>query len=163
MSALVAGVGNIFHGDDAFGVEVANRLAACPPPGDVHVADFGIRGLHLAYELLNGYDTLILVDATQRGGAPGTLYVLDIDPDAAPEPDAAGPGALMNGHDLTPETVFALLRSLGGRVDTVRVVGCEPDRVDDHIGLSAPVATAVDEAVRVVWDLATANQPEGQT
>jgi len=143
---LVAGIGNIFLGDDGFGVEVAQRLAGEAFPAGVRVVDFGIRGLHLAHELLNDYDTAILVDAAPRGGTPGTLYV--IEPDPAPTPDAP-----FDAHALNPEAVLAAVKALGGEVGRVLVVGCEPATVEEGIGLSAPVARAVDEALRVVRDL----------
>ncbi|QBI53553.1 hydrogenase maturation protease [Streptomonospora litoralis] len=158
---LVAGVGNIFLGDDAFGVEVARRLAEEPLPEGVRVEDFGIRGVHLAYELLNGYDALILLDAAPRGGEAGTVYVIDADLDAAATPEGprggapVAPGALLDAHDLSPDAVLALLKSLGGEVGRIHVVGCEPERVTEHMGLSAAVAGAVDEAVRAVRSLLT--------
>lgn len=142
---LVAGVGNIFLGDDGFGVEVVRRLADQPVPEGVRVADYGIRGVHLAYELLNDYDELILVDTVQRGEPPGTLYVL--------APDAPGESPLMDAHDMTPEAVLAVLQSLGGRLSRVVVVGCEPADVEEGMGLSSPVAGALDEAVRLVREL----------
>ncbi len=144
---LVAGVGNIFLGDDGFGCEVARRLAGQPCPAGVRVADFGIRGLHLAYELLDDYATAILVDAAPRGGAPGTLYVIE------PEPFSGGAGAPLDAHGFDPVAVLAMVTALGGQVGRVLVVGCEPATVEEGIGLSPPVAAAVDEAVRVVRDL----------
>ena len=138
---LVAGAGNIFLGDDGFGVEVATRLAREPLPDGVHVEDFGIRGVHLAYTLLDGYDALILVDATPRGGEPGTVYVIRADLDAADRP-----AEVMDAHDLAPEAVLALLDRLGGHLDACYVVGCEPAGTEG-IGLSVPVAAAVDTAV----------------
>ncbi|MFD0775149.1 hydrogenase maturation protease [Streptomonospora algeriensis] len=154
---LVAGVGNVFLGDDAFGVEVARRLAEQPLPAGVRVEDFGIRGVHLAYELLNGYDALILVDAAPRGGEAGTVYVIEADLDSAAAADAqqhpAAPGALLDAHDLSPDAVLALLKSLGGEVGRIHVVGCEPERVAEHMGLSEPVSDAVEEAVRAVRSL----------
>jgi hydrogenase maturation protease len=161
-SVLVAGVGNIFLGDDGFGVEVARRLSAELLPANVRVADYGIRGIHLAYQLLDGYDTLILVDAVSRGEPPGTLFVI--------EPDLTGPASgdpLMDAHDLDPASVLRLVRHLGGRLDRVFVVGCEPQRTEECIGLSAPVERAVDEAARMVrklvddsWQTKTASQGE---
>ncbi|MGH2534863.1 MAG: hydrogenase maturation protease [Thermomicrobiales bacterium] len=144
---LVAGVGNIFLGDDGFGVEVARRLAAEPFPDWVRVADFGIRGVHLAYELLDGYETAILVDATPRGGQPGTIYVIEPDMESVPT------GTLLDAHSLEPDAVFGMLKALGGGTGRLLVVGCEPADVDDRIGLSEPVERAVDEAVRVVREL----------
>ncbi|HEY0357368.1 MAG TPA: hydrogenase maturation protease [Mycobacteriales bacterium] len=150
---LVAGVGNVFLGDDGFGVEVANRLQGVPMPAGVKVADFGIRGIHLAYELLDGYDALILIDAVPRGEEPGSLYVIEPDLDAI-TPAGVGGGPVMDAHGMNPEAVLALLAALGGRVDHVRVLGCEPADVSEQMGLSAPVAGAVDEAVRQVRRLA---------
>lgn len=153
---LVAGIGNVFLGDDGFGVETVRRLAepglALPP--HVEVADIGVRGVHLAYQLLDGYDTLVLVDATARGGPPGTLYLIE-----APEPGSVAPqGAVLDGHQMSPDTVLALLATLcEGTGSTpprhIWVVGCEPARLDEGIGLSAPVAAAVPEAVRMVLEL----------
>lgn len=145
---LVAGVGNIFLGDDAFGVEVARRLLARPQPQGVRVADFGIRGLDLTYALLDGYEAVVILDAAPRGGSPGTLYV--IEPDA---PAGAGPVAV-EGHNLDPARVLALAAALGARVRRLLVVGCEPDRCEDFAdGLSVPVRAAVDEAVGLVESL----------
>jgi hydrogenase maturation protease len=142
-STLVAGVGNIFFGDDGFGVEVARRLQSVELPAGVRVADFGIRGVHLAYQLLDGYDTLILVDAIARGEAPGTVSLI--------EPQAGGTAdASMDAHGMDPAAVLALVRQLGGRLDRVLVVGCEPAEICERMGLSEPVARAVDEAARLV-------------
>src|SRR5262249_15201119 len=111
---LVAGVGNIFLGDDAFGVEVARRLARRPLPPEVRVVDFGIRGLDLTYALLDGYETVVLVDAAPRGGPPGTLYVLEPEPG---EPPAGEAGPLFEMHSLDPVKVLRLAAALGGRVE----------------------------------------------
>ncbi|MCW2885936.1 MAG: hybD [Streptosporangiaceae bacterium] len=146
MRAMVAGVGNVFLGDDGFGVEAVRRLAASPLPEGVTAGDYGIRGVHLAYELLNGYDLLILIDAVQRGGEPGTVYVID---PGAP----TGEPAPMDAHDLNPESVLASLQSLGGSVPRVLVVGCEPADVSEGMGLSEPVARALDDTVRTVREL----------
>jgi hydrogenase maturation protease len=148
---LVAGVGNVFLGDDGFGVEVVRRLAQEPQPGGVRVADFGIRGLHLAYELLDGYDTTILVDATPRGGAPGDVYVVEVDAADHPPPPTTDElverGAVLDAHGMTPAEVLALLGMLGGTPGRVLVVGCEPAAVRPEMGLSEPVAAAVDVAL----------------
>jgi hydrogenase maturation protease len=158
---LVAGVGNIFLGDDGFGVALADRLAEAGLPAGVQVADYGISGVHLAYELLRGYDATILLDATPRGEPPGTLTVLEVrpedlpdpsDPDPDPDPDPAG-GALVDGHRLQPDQVLALLRVMGGDPGRVLVVGCEPAETDYRIGLSEPVAAAVEEALPMVREL----------
>jgi hydrogenase maturation protease len=151
--ALVAGCGNVFLGDDGFGVEVARRLAGEPLPDWVEVADIGIRGVHLAYELLDGYDLTILVDATPRGGEPGSLYVIEPDPAAQAAVAPAGAGVAMDAHGMEPETVLALVGTLGGTLGRVLVVGCEPADVSERMGLSARVAAAVDPAARMVREL----------
>jgi hydrogenase maturation protease len=156
---LVAGVGNIFLGDDGFGVEVANRLASEGLPDWVRVADYGISGMHLAYDLAEGFETTILVDATPRGGDPGTVYVMELDPAApsaaaAPEPGRGIP--LLDGHGMQPDVVFGMLNVLGAEAGRVLLVGCEPASIDERIGLSKPVTAAVDEAVRIVLDLVRA-------
>lgn len=157
---LVAGVGNVFLGDDGFGVEVARRLAAEPLPAWAQVADYGIRGVHLAFELLDGYDAAILVDATPRGGPPGTLYVLELD---QPGDAAAGDGApLVDAHGMEPGAALGLLGALGGSPARLFLVGCEPSEVGERMGLSEPVARAVDDAVRAVRDLLEELHPEGQ-
>lgn len=146
MKILVAGVGNVLLGDDGFGVEVAQRLAVRPLPDGVRVVDFGIRGMDLAYALLAGFDAAIVVDAVSRGGAPGTLYVLE--PRVGPEHEG-GPDT----HAMHPARVLALAGAMGGAVATMRLVGCEPGPIDlDELsmGLSAPVAAAVEPAVALV-------------
>jgi hydrogenase maturation protease len=149
---LVAGVGNIFFGDDGFGVEVVRQLAGDTPPPDVRIADFGIRGVHLAYELLEGYDTLVLIDAISRGDPPGTVSILEAP--AHPEADG-GDGVLeaMDAHGMQPAAVLAMLSDLGGAVDRVLVVGCEPESLEDGIGLSEPVTAALPAAVDAVREL----------
>jgi hydrogenase maturation protease len=144
---LVAGVGNIFFGDDGFGVEVARRLAECELPDQVTVADYGISGMHLAYDLSNGYDRAILIDATPRGGTPGTVYVLE------PGQPAEADGALFDAHGMQPDVVLGMLGMLGGNTGRMLIVGCEPANAGPGIGLSAPVAAAVDDAVRKVLEL----------
>ena len=159
---LVAGVGNIFLGDDGFGVEVASRLSTAELPDWVRVADYGIRGMHLAYDLASGYDSAILIDATPRGGEPGTIYV--IEPERPPAPasgtaDASDCAAAVSGsplfdaHGMQPDVVLGVLDMLGAEAGPLLVVGCEPASVDYGIGLSEPVAAAVDEAVAVIMDL----------
>jgi len=150
MTALVAGLGNVFCGDDGFGVAVVEELTGRSLPAGVEVRDFGIRGIHLAYQLLEPYDLVVLVDTVQRGGAPGSLYVIEAEP--APEP---GPEVSMDAHDLGPDAVLSLVPRLGGTVGTVRVVGCEPAGVDAGIGLSPAVRDAVGTAVQLVIDLVT--------
>ncbi|MFF8913167.1 hydrogenase maturation protease [Streptomyces sp. NPDC015032] len=153
-TTLVAGVGNIFLGDDGFGVETVRRLASVPLPGHVEAVDIGVRGVHLAYQLLDGYDTLVLIDATERGGDPGTLYLIEADRPGRIEPQEA----LLDGHRMSPDTVLTLLETLCAGTGCVPpgrtlVVGCEPARVEEGIGLSDPVAAAVPEAVNLVLRL----------
>jgi hydrogenase maturation protease len=148
---LVAGIGNIFFGDDAFGSEVARRLACRPVPKHVHVADFGIRCLDLVYALLDGFDAVILIDATPRGGAPGTLYT--IEPDLV---ELGSTNAEMEAHSMDPMRVLAMAQSMGANLKNVRIVGCEPAKLeheDGYIGLSPEVGAAVDEAIRIIESL----------
>jgi hydrogenase maturation protease len=151
---LVAGIGNIFLGDDAFGVEVAQRLAWRDLPDYVRVVDYGIRGLDLAYALLDDYDLAILVDATGRGGDPGTLYVIEPELGAA---DAGRPQPLVEAHGMHPMRVLDLVAAMGGRPKRVLIVGCEPETLGDEfegaMGLSAPVQTAVAGAIALVESL----------
>jgi hydrogenase maturation protease len=137
---LVAGIGNIFLGDDGFGPEVLRAVVSAPLPDGVHAVDYGIRGMHLAYDLLGGWDALVLVDAVPDHGRPGEIRVFEVDPDdsgAAPQLDA---------HDMDPGSVFASLAALGGRLPRTFVVGCQAECVDQGIGLSGRVASAVDAA-----------------
>jgi hydrogenase maturation protease len=143
---LVAGVGNIFYGDDGFGPEVARALAADPIEG-VTIADFGIRTLHLAYELLAGYDRAFLIDAVPRGGLPGTLYVL--------EPEIRDTGAAPDAHRMDLESVFALVRTIGGDPPPITIVGCEPSQAQEEIELTKPVREAVRPAVELIRRLVT--------
>jgi hydrogenase maturation protease len=152
---LIAGVGNIFLGDDGFGVEVAKRLAGLDLPDWVQIADYGISGMHLAYDLANGYDTAILVDTAQRGGEPGTLTVIDTSEERQQD-ESAGPLAesrLFDAHGMQPDVVLGMLDMLGAGSARILVVGCEPASLDYGMELSEPVAKAVGEAVRVVLDL----------
>ncbi|HYV36397.1 MAG TPA: hydrogenase maturation protease [Gemmataceae bacterium] len=151
---LIAGVGNIFFGDDGFGVEVAQRLAERPLSEGVRVVDFGIRGLDLAYALLDGYDAAILVDAVARGGAPGKLYVLELD--AAQDALNDKAGLLIEPHTLDPARVLALVKSLGGNVGRMLLVGCQPqppDPDDLRMELSEPVRAAVQESLDLIESL----------
>ncbi len=158
---LIAGIGNVFLGDDGFGVETLRALSAHPLPPGVEAVDFGVRGVHLAYQLLDGYDTVVLVDATARGGAPGTLYLIEVG-----EEDVGAPpgGAALDGHDMSPATVLALLDTLcaGTGAEAPRrvlVLGCEPACVEEGIGLSSSVADAVPRAVRALLDLLGQEEP----
>jgi len=137
----VAGIGNIFFGDDGFGPAVARALAADDFPG-VKIEDYGIRGLHLAYELASGYDRAFLIDAVPGGAAPGTLYLVDPgSPEHETVPDA---------HRMDLENVFGFLRVIGGEAPPITLVGCEPAQTDDGIGLSQPVSDAVGPAAELV-------------
>lgn len=142
---LVAGVGNIFLRDDGFGSEVARRLAGHELPDGARVVDYGIGGIHLAYDLLGDVDLLILVDTVSHGVAPGTVSLVQVEPD-----DAAG---TVDSHAMDPATVFASLRGLGGTPPPAIVVGCEPADVSEGLGLSAPVAAAVDPTITQVLSL----------
>ena len=150
---LIAGVGNIFLGDDAFGVEVVQRLARRPAPEGVRVVDFGIRGLDLTYALLDGYETVVLVDATPRGGRPGALYVIEPDVGAV----SGDAGVLIEGHNMDPVKVLRLAAAMGAHVDRLILVGCEPtpmDEADDmRMEMSELVRAAVDEAVLLIESL----------
>jgi hydrogenase maturation protease len=144
---LVAGVGNVFLRDDAFGVEVARLLGERPHPPGVQIRDYGIRGVHLVYELLDGYDLFVLVDAAPRGEAPGTVTVLEVDlPGADAQP-------VIDAHGLTPDAIFGLLSSLGGHPGRSLVVACEPAETDAGMGLSDPVRAALPHAVRAVEEI----------
>ena len=151
MKLLVAGIGNIFLGDDAFGVEVVKRLAEHSLPADVTVVDFGIRAYDLAYALMEDWDLVILVDALPRGAEPGTLYTLE-----AELPEGEAPSTL-DAHSMNPVAVLQLVRALGGRWGRLLVVGCEPATIEPdeqgHMGLSEPVSAAVEKAIRVVEHL----------
>ncbi len=146
MTVLVAGVGNVFLGDDGFGVEVARRLLSEPLPPRVEVADFGIRGIHLAYRLLEPVSLLVVADAIRRGNAPGTLYVV------APEVDALEAGAA-DAHGFDLPAVLGAVRSLGGALPPVRIVGCEPADLGEGMGLSPAVEAAVGPAARLVREV----------
>jgi hydrogenase maturation protease len=141
---LVAGVGNIFLGDDGFGVEVARRLAEVELPEGVEVGDFGIRGIHLAYEL-SAYDLTILVDATPRGSPPGTLYALEL--------EEGRPQTVIDAHGMTPDAVLDLVGVVGGEMKRVLLVGCEPADVSPGMELSPAVTDAIEPAVRLVREL----------
>ena len=157
---LVAGIGNVFLGDDGFGVALVGRLAPAALPAGVEVVDYGIRGMDLAYAL-GGYDAVVLLDATPRGEPPGTLYVIEpeIEDVAAAAPEA---------HGMDPVKVLALARSLGGRLPRTLVVGCEPQTrmsADDEeivAALSEPVRAALGEAARLVEELLDELSREGE-
>jgi hydrogenase maturation protease len=147
---LIAGIGNIFLQDDGFGVEVIKRLAAESLPEGVRVADFGIRGVHLAYEMLDGdYAATILVDAAPRGEEPGTIYLIEPDLESVGNQEAVS----LDAHGMDPQVVLQTIKTLGGKPGRLYVVGCEPLETEEGIGLSAPVARGVEEAIRLVHDL----------
>ena len=148
---LVAGIGNVFFTDDGFGVEVAARLAREEAPDGVRVMDAGIRARHLAFELAGGtYNTAILVDTVKRGGAPGTVYLIEpeLPPGSGRQVD---PG--FDGHAMDPAAMLAFLQTIGGSRTRILVVGCEPACVDEGMGLTPVVAAAVAEAVVLIRGL----------
>lgn len=143
---LVAGIGNLFLSDDGFGSEVARRLAAGPLPKGVKVVDYGIRGMHLAYDLLDGYEALVVVDALPGDGFPGDLTVLEVGPD-----DLGN--AELDAHGMAPVSVLASLGQLGGQLPPTYVVGCQPLDVGEGMGLTPVVAAAVERAVALVHEV----------
>lgn len=154
---LIAGIGNIFLGDDGFGVEVARRLCSIQLPQGVRVADFGIRGFDLSYALQDGYETTILIDAYPRGGEPGTVYVVEPDLKDLTSVESQGAAAIET-HGMDPIKVLRLAASMGGPLKRVLLVGCEPATLggeDGHVGLSEQVEKAVDEAVKQIELLVT--------
>lgn len=151
---LVAGIGNIFHGDDAFGVEVVRRIGERPLPDLVDAVDFGIRAIDLTYALLDRYDAAVLVDASQRGEEPGCVSIVAPEPEEAEE--LAPEEAMLSPHGLDPARVLRLVRTLNGRCRRIMLVACEPLNLggdDGGMGLSAPVARAVDAGVAAVEEL----------
>lgn len=152
---LVAGIGNIFLGDDAFGVSVIQSLAKRPMPENVSVKDFGIRGFDLAYALLDPWHTVILIDTMSRGEAPGTLYTME--PSLADLGNPASPDMAMNPHGMDPARVLQLAATMGNISARLLIVGCEPqdfgDELEGRMGLSAAVQDAVGEASDIVEDL----------
>ena len=142
---LVAGIGNIFLGDDAFGVEVARRLMARPQPDAVRIVDFGIRGVDLAFALLDGYRSVLLIDTLSRGGAPGTLHLLEL--------NGVRSATVLTPHAMVPSSALDFARAMGAGLENIHLLGCEPlsfgPEREEGGGLSEPVAAAVGEAV--VW------------
>ena len=150
---LLAGIGNLFCGDDGFGPEVVRRLVASGTlPAPVRAVDYGIRGMHLAYDLLDGCDALVIVDAVPGDGAPGTLTVLEVG-----EKDL-GTGQF-DPHGMAPVAVLASLADLGGRLPPTYVVGCTPYDVEEGIGLSEQVEAAIPEAMETVLALLRERMP----
>ena len=144
---MVAGIGNIFLGDDGFGPEVIRRVPQRINSGRVRVVDYGIRGMHLAYDLVDGCEALVLVDAVPNRGSPGTLHVLEADHETL-----SAPGGL-DAHAMDPAAVFASLNALGGSPPYTIVIGCEVDTVEERMALSDAVAAAVPAAVKAVEDV----------
>lgn len=146
---LIAGIGNIFFGDDAFGVEVIRELTKSPLPEGVNAVDFGIRSYDLAYAIMDEYAATILVDITTRGEPPGTVYLIELDQEKIGDLE----GTVPDGHSLDPVAVLRLTQSLGGQIESLYLVACEPavlESEDGRIGLSEPVQAAVPEAVRTI-------------
>lgn len=152
MKILVAGIGNIFLGDDAFGVEVANRMMQGPSREEVMVGDFGIQSYDLAYAIMDGSDATIFVDAVERGGVPGTLYLIELDPAAVGEIDDES----VNAHAMNPVTVLQMVKSLGGTPQRLYLVGCERGVLECEngaLGLSENVEAAVPGAIEMIETL----------
>jgi hydrogenase maturation protease len=146
---LVVGIGNIFMGDDAFGCEVVKKLASRELPAEVRLVDYGIRGLDLTYALLDNPDLTILIDAIHRGGAAGTLYTIE------PEVQSGG-DEMVDTHSMDPVRVLQAARAMGGATGRILLVGCEPGDLggeEGRMGLTPPVAVALDEAARMVEEL----------
>ena len=151
MRLLVAGIGNIFLGDDGFGVEVAQRLLQRRQPEGVRVVDFGIRSFDLAYALLEGYDIVLFLDAAARGGEPGTIYT--IEPDLSEIEDQP---ADMEGHAMNPLRVLKMAKDMGGAWGRILLLACEPETLgpeEGQLGLSATVQAAAEQSVGIVEKL----------
>jgi hydrogenase maturation protease len=146
---LIAGIGNVFLGDDGFGPEVMRRVLSGPADPAVHPVDYGIRGMHLAYDLLEEWRALVLVDALPNRGAPGTLHVFEADH------ESLSATAGFEAHSMDPAAVFATLTALGGTAPRTIVVGCEVDDVNEGMGLSEAVSAAVPGAVAAIADVIT--------
>ncbi|WP_333894727.1 hydrogenase maturation protease [Mycolicibacterium gadium] len=144
---LVAGIGNIFLGDDGFGPEVMRHVVGRDLGADVHPVDYGIRGMHLAYDLLEEWHALVLVDALPDRGTPGALHIFEADHETLSS--TAG----LEAHSMDPAAVFATLRALGGTAPKTIVIGCEVENIEEGMGLSDPVAAAVPVAVAAVYDV----------
>jgi hydrogenase maturation protease len=153
---LIAGIGNIFLADDAFGVEVASRLVTQSFPAGVRVTDFGIRGFDLAYALMEGYETTILIDAYPGEGEPGSLFV--VEPDLTEFNQGGRHPGVVDAHAMNPVSVLRMAAGMGAQLKRILLVGCVPATLgpeEGQMGLSEPVAAAVDEAVKLVASLVT--------
>ncbi len=142
---LIAGVGNIFFGDDGYGCEVIRRMRDEAFPLDVRVEDYGIRGTHLAFELMSGYEGAVLIDCVPKGGAPGTFYVI--------EPDLQAAAGTADAHSMDLQTVFAFMRTLEGTPPRVIIIGCEPQSAGEEMGLSAAVEQAVGKTIPLIREV----------
>ena len=151
MKILVAGVGNIFLGDDAFGVEMIQRLRAIALPPEVTLADFGIRSFDLAYAMADGYDVIILLDAISHGDSPGTVSLIE------PEVEGFGDvGQPLDAHSTNPQRALQIASSLGGQLGHLYVLGCEPgvlETEDGQLGLSERVEAAMPNAIEMLRTL----------
>jgi hydrogenase maturation protease len=159
-SILIAGIGNIFHGDDAFGVCVASKLAATPLGENVRVVDYGVRGVDLAFALLDGYSLTILVDTVSRGSEPGTIYAIE------PDLENLSDGDFEGAHGLDPARVLAMARRFGAALGRVLIVGCEPKSLDGGsgaIGLTEPVQAAIDPAISMIRSLVAKAKQDSQS
>jgi hydrogenase maturation protease len=157
---LVAGIGNAWMRDDGFGGHVAKALEGRELPSGVTVLDFGTGGLDLAYEVMRGYDALVLVDVSRQGGEPGTLYVIEPDPS---EITTIEDGEVVSPHGMDPKTVLRFVKTVGGWPGKVVIVACEPTGADEMGGgemggagmgfeLSAEVTGAVERAADLVLE-----------
>ncbi len=142
---LIAGVGNIFFGDDGYGCEVISRMRDEIYPDDVRIEDYGIRGTHLSFELMSGYEGAILIDAVPKGGEPGSLYVI--------EPDVQAAAGTADAHSMDLSTVFAFMRTLDGVLPRILIIGCEPGSASDEMSLSEPVEQAVGRTIPLVREV----------
>jgi hydrogenase maturation protease len=150
---LIAGVGNAWLRDDGFGGEVARRLEQRPLPEGVAVMDAGTGGLDLAYEVMRGYDALVILDVSRQGGEPGTLYVMEVSEESVEA--KIDDGEVINPHGMDPQTVLRFVRSIGAWPGSVMVVACEPAEVEElGFGLSPDVGSAVERAVKLVLETA---------
>jgi hydrogenase maturation protease len=151
---LIAGIGNAWQRDDGFGSEVARRLESHELPDGVAVIDFGTGGLDLAYQVMYGYDGLLMIDVSRQGGSPGTLYVMEVDEDEVPG-GSVEDGEVLNPHAMDPETVLRFIKITGGWPGKVVIVACEPETVEEMgVGLSPVVEEAVERAVDLVLETA---------
>jgi hydrogenase maturation protease len=150
---LIAGIGNTWQRDDGFGSEVARRLEGRELPDGVAVIDFGTGGLDLAYQVMYGYDALVMIDISRQGGSPGTLYVMEVDEDEVTS--GIEDGDALNPHGMDPETVLRFIKLTGGWPGKVVIIACEPLTIEEMgVGLSPVVEEAVDRAVDLVLDQA---------